>query len=791
METNFNDILWTQTQIIHNGEFHKKCIIGVPVYKEHLSLYEIASLAQLCKIIQNSYEICLIYPFELNISEYQYISEQFGVKLSTLECSKDYFKSKRTYSYLCETTQFYECFSEYKYLFVYQLDGWIFKNLLDYYIDLDVDYIGSPWKEGSYRFFFDAVGNGGVSLRRVQKFIEVCRRLKPSDFKRQYVEFEDLFFCKTLRAEMGFKFPTVKNAANFSLTLNWNYFIEKYTKGHLPMCLHAWYKEYNRFKKYINIEQYKDILDNTKNEKEINKDERESEEKMNYDEFVRQYYQVNKIEKNQQDIIDNREEITNYIQYICEQAIPFNVEQSEKERIIISLTSWKKRIQNVCHVLNIILNNTIKPDMIVINLAVDEFPNMMKDLPTNLIKLINSNENIKINWLKHNTKVWKKLIPTLYLYPNDLIIPIDDDFEYPNYFIETLYNDYVKYNKEYPISGNKITKYDMKCHCGCSSLLKSSFITKYINILNKEIFDAGSSDIFYTFCAYINGISYKQSSKEFFYNMKTYNANDPYSSNSSTTKIIKTYEACQKAYRNMLEIQKNILICIFNYKHDNNARILLNAFKPYFDTCVLDSGNDKINEDFIQYDNIYYSGLMNEAKKLSEKYKWVGIICSDVKITDDNIRKLISKLQWLYKTTNVGQYQPSFDINSYVWLRNIHTDKYIHESKIFLDGPCIFIRQDVLQELPFIDLSINKYGWGITRVTSYISMKNDLLNIFDNTILITHEANKSGYSNIQAGIQLSNYFKDLKDIAKKIEQLMKQARLNNSLGEANIKLKED
>ena len=65
--------------------------------------------------------------------------------------------------------------------------------------------------------------------------------------------------------------------------------------------------------------------------------------------------------------------------------------------------------------------------------------------------------------------------------------------------------------------------------------------------------------------------------------------------------------------------KEEILICIFNYRKDENARRLLNSLSPYFDTVVLDSGNDKVCKDFIQFDNIYYGGLWNEAKKLSEK----------------------------------------------------------------------------------------------------------------------------------------------------------------------------
>jgi hypothetical protein len=68
---------------------------------------------------------------------------------------------------MLETPDFYKCFSTYNYLMIYQLDGWIFTNFLDYYINLNVDYIGSPWKAYILNLDEDTVGNGGVSLRKV------------------------------------------------------------------------------------------------------------------------------------------------------------------------------------------------------------------------------------------------------------------------------------------------------------------------------------------------------------------------------------------------------------------------------------------------------------------------------------------------------------------------------------------------------------------------------------------------------------------------------------------------
>ena len=51
------------------------------------------------------------------------------------------------------------------------------------------------------------------------------------------------------------------------------------------------------------------------------------------------------------------------------------------KRIIVSMTSWKKRIQNVAKVVYSIYMNSVKPDKIELNLSSDEFINKEEDLP--------------------------------------------------------------------------------------------------------------------------------------------------------------------------------------------------------------------------------------------------------------------------------------------------------------------------------------------------------------------------------------------------------------------------
>ena len=63
-----------------------------------------------------------------------------------------------------------------------------------------------------------------------------------------------------------------------------------------------------------------------------------------------------------------------------------------------------------------------------------------------------------------------------------------------------------------PVSGNMITKHDLKCHCGCASLVQYKFYNVYIEGYKQYYMDCPSSDIFYTVAAYKNGYEYVRTS---------------------------------------------------------------------------------------------------------------------------------------------------------------------------------------------------------------------------------------------------------------------------------------
>ena len=192
------------------------------------------------------------------------------------------------------------------------------------------------------------------------------------------------------------------------------------------------------------------------------------------------------------------------------------------EKVIISLTSWAKRINTVPVVIDSILNNTIKPDKIVLNLSLEEFPNRENDLPQDLVHLQNSGI-VEIGWQEGNAKAFKKIIPTMKKYPNDAIIAIDDDFIYPEDFIQTFVDMHKRYPNN-PLCGNRAEVKGVKAHCGCASLVKSEYFGRYIDCLySNDIVKLKMDDILYTYCAEMNRCHYMYVGKEFNVNMPMIN----------------------------------------------------------------------------------------------------------------------------------------------------------------------------------------------------------------------------------------------------------------------------
>ena len=185
------------------------------------------------------------------------------------------------------------------------------------------------------------------------------------------------------------------------------------------------------------------------------------------------------------------------------------------EKIIVSMTSWKKRISMVVDVVNRLFKNTVVPDKIILNLSEDEFSNKEKDLPLELIECEKNNDKFEIYWVKKNTKPYKKTIHTIRRFPNDVIITVDDDTVYPLNFIETMLKYYNAYERQCPITaGTYKWENNLFSHYGGFSLIKKEFVGDYLddlydNLVLNNLDDLPFADPVITYAVLLNGRRYR------------------------------------------------------------------------------------------------------------------------------------------------------------------------------------------------------------------------------------------------------------------------------------------
>lgn len=113
--------------------------------------------------------------------------------------------------------------------------------------------------------------------------------------------------------------------------------------------------------------------------------------------------------------------------------------------IVVSLTSFPERINIVVKTIKTLLTQTMKPDVVVLWLAPEQFPGGEKDLPEELLKL--KDFGLTIDWYK-DIRSYKKIIPALKKYPDSIIITTDDDIYYAPDTVETLYKSYLEHKDE-------------------------------------------------------------------------------------------------------------------------------------------------------------------------------------------------------------------------------------------------------------------------------------------------------------------------------------------------------
>lgn len=144
----------------------KKVAVVVPMHnRSTLTRDELISFRHLTRYLA-SYDKYLVVPENLQVN-----LPGCGLKRFRAE----YFGSAIANTRLLLSEHFYRSFSEYQYVLIYHLDALVFSDQLTTWCDTGLDYIGPPWIPCADSPWVkeSRVGNGGLSLRKVESFLKV------------------------------------------------------------------------------------------------------------------------------------------------------------------------------------------------------------------------------------------------------------------------------------------------------------------------------------------------------------------------------------------------------------------------------------------------------------------------------------------------------------------------------------------------------------------------------------------------------------------------------------------
>jgi len=144
----------------------------------------------------------------------------------------------KSYSSLFIAESFYDNIPTETFL-VFQTDSIILKENKDNInLFLEYDYVGAPW------IINNSVGNGGLSLRKKSKMLEI---IKSKEYKE---ENEDYYFCLNVDEKISYNVPNYEKAKSFSVETT---FFES------PFGIHNCWKHLNENSLNLLIIKYSEI----------------------------------------------------------------------------------------------------------------------------------------------------------------------------------------------------------------------------------------------------------------------------------------------------------------------------------------------------------------------------------------------------------------------------------------------------------------------------------------------------------------------------------------------------
>ncbi len=221
----------------------KKVVVVVPVYKAELADEEKISLRQLQKVLGH-YPRVFVAPESLDF-DYGDLGQGFDIE----RFPDEDLSSVYSYSKLLLRPDFYARFTEFEYMLIYQLDGYVFSDQLQEFCAMGYDYIGAPiwrfnmiWNTVSHGI---RVGNGGVSLRRVLACQHMVEYLQSIGSRHPFFDYiaasEDAFFGHCAgNHSYDFTAAPFQTAIAFAVQEDCGHAYAHMLQGWRPFAAHGW-----------------------------------------------------------------------------------------------------------------------------------------------------------------------------------------------------------------------------------------------------------------------------------------------------------------------------------------------------------------------------------------------------------------------------------------------------------------------------------------------------------------------------------------------------------------------
>ena len=250
-----------------------RAAVLVPLYKTSMTAAEAFSFRRTLAVLA-AHDIYVIGPRSLS-AYFTGLRSESGSRFGVMLFDDGFFSGVPGYNRLLKSKAFYRTFEGYEYVLIAQTDALIIADGLEDWCARGFSYVGAPWFRGfdipRRPLSFFGVGNGGLSLRKVEDCIKALSRpryipnfldkeLAPAGttwlriartIKHRLVRAynfdplkadvnEDLFWGKLVAESCDFfRVPALDEAARFAFEAEPE-FLYELTKGVLPFGCHAW-----------------------------------------------------------------------------------------------------------------------------------------------------------------------------------------------------------------------------------------------------------------------------------------------------------------------------------------------------------------------------------------------------------------------------------------------------------------------------------------------------------------------------------------------------------------------